>query len=102
MLAAERRARTRKQADALASHPRYQEILEDLTAYIELVIPWTTDSIDLELGQMRELLSSPTVLKGARQMALGLMRRGRSNFAKFHSDDLLDAILVGFMEEKPT
>lgn len=173
MQAAQRRQRTRRQADMLAAHPRYGEILADLTAYIELVIPWPsvtgglywgvtampstsrskerrrlftlnaprvellymlefpqqgqivssinlapghlsrrdhrnwwvrthdsyrsygiTDSIELELGQMRELLSSPTVLTGARQMALGLMRRGRSSFAKFHSDDLLDAVLI--------
>lgn len=43
---------------------------------------------------MGELYEMPTVLAAARSMALGLMRRGPSNFAKFHSDDLLDDVLL--------
>ena len=51
-------------------------------------------SIYVPLGAMGELYERPTVLATARSMALGLMRRGPSNFAKFHSDDLLDDVLL--------
>lgn len=51
-------------------------------------------SIYVTLGAMGELYERPTVLAAARSMALGLMRRGPSNFAKFHSDDLLDQMLL--------
>ena len=43
---------------------------------------------------MAEMLERESVLVAARKMALGLMRRGPSNFAKFHSDDLLDDVLL--------
>ncbi len=45
-------------------------------------------------GVMGEALERPSVLEAARTMALGLMRRGPSNFAKFHSDALLDEVLL--------
>jgi len=43
---------------------------------------------------MAELLERKSILVAARQMALGHMRRGPSNFAKFHSDELLDQVLL--------
>ena len=43
---------------------------------------------------MAEVLSRPSIRAAARAMALGLMRRGPSNFAKFHSDALLDEVLL--------
>ncbi|WP_299305907.1 hypothetical protein [uncultured Brachybacterium sp.] len=49
-------------------------------------------------GEIAEMLSRTSVLAAARSMALGLMRRGPSNFAKFHSDDLLDRVLVSRSE----
>ncbi|WP_141748202.1 hypothetical protein [Brachybacterium sp. HMSC06H03] len=52
------------------------------------------ETLYVPLGAMAELYERPTVLAAARSMALGLMRRGPSNFAKFHSDDLLDAVLL--------
>ncbi|MGP5412083.1 GIY-YIG nuclease family protein [Brachybacterium paraconglomeratum] len=52
------------------------------------------EALYVPLGAMAELYERPTVLAAARSMALGLMRRGPSNFAKFHSDDLLDAVLL--------
>ena len=51
-------------------------------------------SIFVPLGAMAELLERKSILVAARQMALGLMRRGPSSFAKFHSDDLLDQVLL--------
>lgn len=170
--AAERRQRTRKKFVELSEHPDYPETLDDLTAYVNAVIPWpsvtgglywgvsavpgtgrTADrrrlftvnahnvellfmlhfpklgisesylnvdskvlerkdcrdldiertnyrsykdatSIFVPLGAMAELLERKSILVAARQMALGLMRRGPSNFAKFHSDDLLDQVLL--------
>lgn len=50
-------------------------------------------------GEIADVLSRPSVLAAARSMALGLMRRGPSNFAKFHSDDLLDRVLVSRSED---
>ena len=44
----------------------------------------------------------PNVLAGARTMALGLMRRGPSVFAKFHSDAFLDDVLVHAAEGSRT
>lgn len=58
------------------------------------------EALYVPLGAMNELYERPTVLAAARSMALGLMRRGPSNFAKFHSDDLLDAVLL--QSEEPT
>lgn len=52
------------------------------------------DAITVDGGAVAELLERPSVLLAARTMALGLMRRGPSAFAKFHVDDLLDAVLV--------
>lgn len=52
------------------------------------------EALYVPLGAMPELYERPTVLAAARSMALGLMRRGPSNFAKFHSDDLLDEVLL--------
>lgn len=52
-------------------------------------------SATVPLGSVRELLeSSPEITAAARKAAWGLMRRGRSNFAKHHNDRLLDEILV--------
>lgn len=51
-------------------------------------------SIVVPLGSMERTLKHPSVLAAARSMALGLMRRGPSNFAKFHSDNLLDEVLL--------
>lgn len=52
------------------------------------------ESIEIPLGAMAHTLERPSVRAAARKMALGLMRRGPSNFAKFHSDDLLDEVLL--------
>lgn len=52
------------------------------------------EGIALPAGVMSEVLERPSVLTAARSMALGLMRRGPSNFAKFHSDALLDDVLL--------
>ena len=170
--AAERRQRTRKKFVELSEHLDYPVALDDLTTYVNAVIPWpsvtgglywgvsavpgtgrTADrrrlftvnahnvellfmlhfpklgisesylnvdakalerrecrdldiaranyrsykdaaSIFVPLGAMAELLERKSILVAARQMALGLMRRGPSNFAKFHSDDLLDQVLL--------
>ncbi|WP_270407498.1 GIY-YIG nuclease family protein [Brachybacterium paraconglomeratum] len=170
--AAERRKRTRKKFVELSKHPDYPYALDDLTAYVNAVIPWpsvtgglywgvsavpgtgrtadrrrlltvnahkvelfymlhfpkldTTESylsvdstalerrncrdLDIEratyrsykdaasiyvpLGAMAEMLGRESIVVAARKMALGLMSRGPSNFAKFHSDDLLDEVLL--------
>lgn len=52
------------------------------------------ETIALPAGAMAEVLARPSVRLAARTMVLGLMRRGPSNFAKFHSDDLLDEVLL--------
>ena len=52
------------------------------------------EAIDVPIGAMAEVLSRPSIRAAARAMALGLMRRGPSNFAKFHSDALLDEVLL--------
>ena len=59
------------------------------------------EGIALPAGVMSEVLERPSVLTAARSMALGLMRRGPSNFAKFHSDALLDDVLL-HRDEGPT
>jgi len=46
------------------------------------------------LGALGEALYTPGVLTGAREMALQLMRKGPSVYAKHHSDALLDAVLL--------
>lgn len=52
------------------------------------------ESIDVPIGAMAEVLARPSIRAAARTMALGLMRRGPSNFARFHSDALLDEVLL--------
>ena len=52
------------------------------------------EAIDVPISAMAEVLSRPSIRAAARAMALGLMRRGPSNFAKFHSDALLDEVLL--------
>ena len=52
------------------------------------------ETITLPAGKIAEVLERLSVLTAARTMALGLMRRGPSNFAKFHSDALLDEVLL--------
>lgn len=54
----------------------------------------TCDTITVRGGTVAEVLSRPSVLVAARTMALGLMKKGPSVFAKFHADDLLDSVLV--------
>src|SRR5699024_4668380 len=56
------------------------------------------DTVTVLSGDMDVVLARPNVLSAARAMALGLMRRGPSNFAKFHSDALLDSILLNRSE----
>jgi hypothetical protein len=51
-------------------------------------------SIALAPGEIRAALDSPSLLNAAREMALGLMRRGPSTYAKFHCDALLDHVLA--------
>lgn len=176
--AAERRIHTRTKFDEFMAHPAQATAIEDLTAYVNAVIPWpaatgglylgvsampstsrtrdrrrlfTLNAHNVELyylmqfsnpsemigilnvdssiihrtdrreliverhsryrsypdctaitvmgGEIEEVLSRPSVLAAARSMALGLMRRGPSNFAKFHSDELLDRVLVSRSEE---
>lgn len=171
--AAERRRRTHPKYEEVAAQPRFAEVLDDLTAYIDAVIPWPSatgglywgvtampstarapgrrrlytvnahnvellyvmhfaegdkiigilnvhsgivspadrrglsierqpnyrsfqdcEDIQFSLGEMPDLLSRLTVVQAARSMALGLMRRGPSNFSKFHSDALLDEVLL--------
>lgn len=53
-----------------------------------------TSAITVPLSSSEDTLKRPRVLAAARAMALGLMRREPSNFAKFHSDDLLDQVLL--------
>jgi hypothetical protein len=48
----------------------------------------------LGLGEIDAFLDSPSLVRAARTMALDLMRRGPSNFAKFHCDALLDQVLM--------
>lgn len=38
--AAERRLRTQKKFEELTAHPSYSTVLNDLTAYVNAVIPW--------------------------------------------------------------
>jgi len=52
------------------------------------------ETITLPAGKIAEVLERLSVLTAARTMALGLMRRGPSNVAKFHSDALLDEVLL--------
>lgn len=51
-------------------------------------------TVTLAPGQISAALQSPSFLAGAREMALGLMRRGPSTYAKFHCDALLDHVLA--------
>jgi hypothetical protein len=56
--------------------------------------PAGCSQVILNVGELKAALESPSLLRAARTMALGLMRRGPSNFAKFHCDALLDRVLV--------
>jgi hypothetical protein len=52
------------------------------------------DVLWLPLGAMNDALAIPGVLSGAREMALRLMQKGPSTYARFHSDAFLDAVLM--------
>ncbi len=45
---------------------------------------------------------TPALEKAARQLALGLMRKGPSLFARFHCDDLVDDVLLAIEEDADT
>jgi hypothetical protein len=74
---------------------KYFEI-EDTTRYRSYPM---CSHVFIQADQLDQaLISSPSLRKAAREMALGLMRRGPSTFARFHCDALLDQVLVSMTD----
>ncbi len=66
------------------------------TGVVDRIDSGTAGSLAARLNE------TPGLEKAARQLALGLMRKGPSLFARFHCDDLVDEILLAIEEDADT
>lgn len=53
------------------------------------VAHWEVDGLPL-----RELLAEPDILRAARRLAVGQLRKGRTMFTRYHNDHLADAVFL--------
>lgn len=53
------------------------------------VVCWEADGLPL-----RELLAEPDILRAARRLAVGQLRKGRTMFTRYHNDHLDDAVYL--------
>ena len=81
----------------MGAHPSCGTGLADPIAELSLhgeLRSWHLDGLGVP-----ELLDEPKVLKAARALAVGQLRKGSTVFGPFHNDSLADAIFVRIQEE---